>query len=641
MSLTPSLAGAVKSESTFSGMSAGETSKSRPSKVVVIADLNVDPSENDDSLPDSLSRFGNDEVGENRTIGLSKDMMDVPEAEGKQFKKLGKCRSRLNKVDFPLDCGMEVDGDQNGQGTPLSSREEKVSSLRTGLVLVARKMPKNAHAHFIMGLMYQRMGQPEKSVMAYEKAEEILLRSEEEIDRPELLSLVQVHHAQCLLLKSSEDYSLGKELGAKELDEVINNLKDSMKSDMKQASVWNTLGMILLKSGRLKNAISVFSSLLGVAPDNLDCLGNLGIAYLQSGDLELAGKCFQEVILKDQNHPASLINYAAFILCKYGAVIAGAGASADNGACRDQVTAANVAKECLLAAVKADPKAAHVWTNLANAYYITGDYRSSSKCLEKAGKLESNCLATRYAVAVHRIRDAERSQNPSEQLSWAGNEMASILREGDSLSIEPPLAWAGLAMVHKAQHEIAAGFDIEQHELAEVEERALYSLKQAIAEEPDDAVQWHQLGLHNLCTQQFQASQKYLKAAVARFRECSYAWSNLGIALQLSEETASQAEEVYKRALSLTSQQAHVIFSNLGNLYRQQKKFESAKAMFTKSLKLQPGYAPAYNNLGLVFVAEGRWEEAKYCFSKALQGDPLLDAARSNIIKVTAMSRGS
>ncbi|KAK1357901.1 putative UDP-N-acetylglucosamine--peptide N-acetylglucosaminyltransferase SPINDLY [Heracleum sosnowskyi] len=635
-----SLVGAVKSESTISGMSAGASSKTRPSKVVVIADLNVDPSETDDALPDSLSRFGNDEISENRSIDLSKDMMDVPEAEGKQFKKLGKCRSRLNKVDYSLDCGMEVDGDQNGQGTP-SSREEKVSSLRTGLVLVARKMPKNAHAHFIMGLMYQRIGQPEKSVLAYEKAEEILLRSEEEIDRPELLSLVQVHHAQCLLLKSSEDYSSGKELGAKELDEVINNLKESMRSDIKQASVWNTLGMILLKSGRLKNATSVFSSLLDVAPDNLDCLGNLGIAHLQSGDLELAGKCFQEVILKDQNHPASLINYAAFILCKYGAVIAGAGASADDGASRDQVTAVNVAKECLLAAVKADPKAAHIWTNLANAYYITGDYRSSSKCLEKAGKLESNCLATRYAVAVHRIRDAERSQNPNEQLSWAGNEMASILREGDSLSIEAPVAWAGLAMVHKAQHEIAAGFDIEQHELVEVEERALYSLKQAIAEEPDDAVQWHQLGLHNLCTQQFQASQKYLKAAVARFRDCSYAWSNLGIALQLSEETSSQAEEVYKRALSLTSQQAHVIFSNLGNLYRQKKQFESAKAMFTKSLELQPGYAPAYNNLGLVFVAEGRWEEAKYCFNKALQGDPLLDAARSNIIKVTAMSRGS
>lgn len=88
-----------------------------------------------------------------------------------------------------------------------------------GLVHVARKMTKNMHAHFILGLMYQRMGQPQKvvvwyvhsfdwlyfiilisitlqAILAYEKAAEILLRSEEEIDRPELLSLVQLHHAQ-------------------------------------------------------------------------------------------------------------------------------------------------------------------------------------------------------------------------------------------------------------------------------------------------------------------------------------------------------------------------------------------------------------------------------------------------------------
>ena len=61
--------------------------------------------------------------------------------------------------------------------------------------------------------------------------------------------------------------------------------------------------------------------------------------------------------------------------------------------------------------------------------------------------------------------------------------------------------------------------------------------------------------------------------------------------------------------------------------------------MFTKSLDLQPGYAPAYNNLGLVFVAERRWEEAKFCFNKAIQVDPLLDAAKSNMIKAAAMCR--
>lgn len=101
-----------------------------------------------------------------------------------------------------------------------------------------------------------------------------------------------------------------------------------------------------------------------------------------------------------------------------------------------------------------------------------------------------------------------------------------------------------------------------------------------------------------------------------------------------------QAEEVYKRALKLaTAQQAHALFSNLGNLYRQQKKYERAKAMFTKSLELKPGYAPAYNNLGLVFVAESRWEEAKFCFNKAFQVDPLLDAAKSNMIKAASMCR--
>lgn len=633
----------IKSEVGVTENSADESSK-RPqiSKVVVLADLNVDPPETDDddflhvSAPD-LTRLTNDDSSQDKSTLVSKDT-DMVDGEGKRLNKLGKPRSRVTKVEYPLDYGADADADQHGQGAP-TSREEKVSSLKTGLVHVARKMPKNAHAHFILGLMYQRLGQPQKAVSAYEKAAEILLRCEEEIDRPELLSLVQIHHAQCLLLGSSGDHSADKELEPEELEEILLKMKDSMQSDIRQAAVWNTLGLILLRTGRLQNAISVLSSLLTIAPDNLDCLGNLGIAYLRSGNLELAEKCFQNLILKDQNHPAALINYAAVLMCKYGSIIAGAGANSGEGASEDQLVAANVAKECLLAAVKVEPKAAHVWANLANAYYLMGDCRSSSKCFEKAAKLEPNCMSTRYAVAVHQIKDAERYQDPSEQLSWAGNEMASILREGDSALIEHPIAWAGLAMVHKIQNEIAAAFETEHKGLMEMEERAVHILKQAIAEDPDDAVQWHQLGLHNLCVQQFKTSQKYLKAAVARSKECSYMWSNLGISLQLSEEPA-QAEQVYKRALSLvTPQQAHTIFSNLGNLYRQQKKYQSAKAMFTKSLELQPGYAPAYNNLGLVFIAEGRWKEAEFCFNKALQADPLLDAAKSNMIKAAAMSR--
>ncbi|XP_020260277.1 probable UDP-N-acetylglucosamine--peptide N-acetylglucosaminyltransferase SPINDLY isoform X2 [Asparagus officinalis] len=562
-----------------------------PPKPAIIADLNVDPPESDGEdcalLPlrvpgSSSARNGNDESSLPKNTIAPKDS-DAIDAD---------------------------DLDQQCQGVSMS-REEKVSNLKAGLVNIARKMPKNAHAHFILGLMYQRLGQPQKAVLAFEKSAEILQRDEEEIRRPELLSLVLIHHAQCILQINTGDTS-DKELETCELEEILKNLKDSVQLDVKQASVWNTLGLVLLRTGRVQSAISVLSSLLDIVPGYLDSLANLGIAHLQSGNLELSAKCFQDLLLKDQNHPAALINYAAVILCKYGSVVPGPGANAGEGAYVQQVEAGTVAKDCLLAALRVDPKAGPLWVNLANAYQVVGDYRNAKKCLEQAAKLEPNQMSARYAVATHRIKDAERSQDCTEQISWATNEMMSILKEGDPAVIDLPIAWAGLAMAQRAQHEIAAAFETGEKDLEEAENRALYALKQAIEEDPDDAVQWHQLGLHNLCTTQFKTSVKFLKAAVARCRECSYAWSNLGIALQLSVDPSSAEKE---------------------------KRFEHAKEIFRKSLEFCPGYAPSLNNLGLVFVAEGRWEEARNCFKKALQSDPLLDAAKSNLMKAMPMCK--
>jgi tetratricopeptide (TPR) repeat protein len=102
-----------------------------------------------------------------------------------------------------------------------------------------------------------------------------------------------------------------------------------------------------------------------------------------SGDMELSAKCFQDLVLKDHNHPAALINYAAELLCKHSSTVAGAGANGGADASEDQKAPMNVAKECLLAALRSDPKSAHAWVNLANSYYMMGDHRSSSKCLEK------------------------------------------------------------------------------------------------------------------------------------------------------------------------------------------------------------------------------------------------------------------
>ncbi|KAL6840012.1 hypothetical protein ACP4OV_029822 [Aristida adscensionis] len=603
-----------------------------PPRLVMLADLNFEPTESDgeDHPPTpqhhpvaavavaaaaapvvttaDSTRNGNEEVNLAKTVIATKD------AE-------------------TMEC---EDTDQHCQGAS-APREEKVSNLKAALVHIARKMPKNAHAHFMLGLMYQRLGQPQKAISAYEKSSEILLNDEEEVRRPDLLSSVRIHHAQCILQASMGD-NFDEELEAGELEEILIKMKSSVESDPRQAAVWNILGLVLLRAGQFQSAISVLSSLTDVASDYLDSLANLGVAYIQSGDLELSEKCFQELLLKDQNHPAALLNYAALLLCKYGSLAAGAGGNVSTGPYQHQKEALTVAKECLLAAVKAEPKAASMWVNLANAYYMSGEHRNSKKCLEQAARLEPNHMPARYAIAVHRIRDAVRSQCSDDQLLWATNEMATVLKEGDPSAVDTPIAWAGLAMAHRAQHEIASAYDPEPINLNDAEERALYTLKQAIQEDPDDAVQWHQLGLYNICMTRFSRSVKFLKAALARSPDCCYAWSNLGIALQLSDDPSS--ETVYKRALVLSSrQQLHAIFSNLGILYRQHKKYEFARKMLLRSLELFPGYAPANNNLGLVFVAEGRLGDAVNCFEKALRSDPLLDAAKSNLAKVLALSK--
>lgn len=89
-------------------------------------------------------------------------------------------------------------------------------------------------------------------------------------------------------------------------------------------------------------------------------------------------------------------------------------------------------------------------------------------------------MSTRFAIASHRVRDADRSEDPAEQLSFAANEMASILREGDPATIQRQLAWAGLAMVNRAQHEQAASFEDKGVNVKEVEDRAIQTLQQVL-----------------------------------------------------------------------------------------------------------------------------------------------------------------
>lgn len=102
-------------------------------------------------------------------------------------------------------------------------------------------------------------------------------------------------------------------------------------------------------------------------------------------------------------------------------------------------------------------------------------------------------MAVRYAIATHRIREAERAQESTDQLIWAANEMATLIKEGDPALIDVPTAWSGFAMAHKVQHEIGSTYESKQMDIDDVEERALCTLKQVrlpVAQISDFAIQF-------------------------------------------------------------------------------------------------------------------------------------------------------
>ena len=61
---------------------------------------------------------------------------------------------------------------------------------------------------------------------------------------------------------------------------------------------------------------------------------------------------------------------------------------------------------------------------------------------------------------------------------------------------------------------------------------------------------------------------------------------------------------------------------NLGDLYRDLKRYEDAEHWYRKALGIDAGYAAAYNGLGLLFKELKRYDEAETQFRKAMEASP-------------------
>ena len=146
-------------------------------------------------------------------------------------------------------------------------------------------------------------------------------------------------------------------------------------------------------------------------------------------------------------------------------------------------------------------------------------------------------------------------------------------------------------------------------------------------------------GVHKMRAGDFQAAEKWMRMSLTLQPGYSKALGNLGIlytntgryaqalpyfAAAIAKDTlepSELAEDQYCMALCL---------SNLG-------RFDEAEPHYMEALKINPGYAQAYNDLGNIAGLRGQPELAEQYYAKALALNPQYAVARENLARVRAM----
>lgn len=199
--------------------------------------------------------------------------------------------------------------------------------------------------------------------------------------------------------------------------------------------------------------------------------------------------------------------------------------------------------------------------------------------------------------------------------------------------------------------------------------QAAESFKQVIAEKPDDAEAFYNLGTVYLRTNSLLEAQQYIGQAVKLRADYPEAWNNLGmIAAQQGNDEVAIAD--FQRSLQLRPAYATALL-NIGNVYRRQGNLEEAEKMLQralaaepenpeinyalgmiyarqdqkgqarqyleKAIQLRPGYADALNNLGVLFIQTRQYAEAEREFETCIQQAPDFDQSYLNLARLHVM----
>ncbi|MCW4572637.1 TPR repeat-containing protein [Venenivibrio stagnispumantis] len=238
------------------------------------------------------------------------------------------------------------------------------------------------------------------------------------------------------------------------------NIEVLEKKQPKDVKIYNELGILYLKEGKIDKAKENLLKAIKLDPDYAESYNNLGVLYFNLKDYENAIKFFNEAIKRDPDLEKAYYNLANTYF-ELGKIYKN----------REYFTKAiqNYQK-----AIKLNPNNKYAYYNLANSYFYIEDYENAINNYKKAlpvedkdleNKIKQNISVAYYNLAVITTDD---------------NQAISFLKE--ALSYNPSLKEANLLLGKKL------------YEVGKIDEAITY-LEKVLTFEPNNAESIYLLGL--------------------------------------------------------------------------------------------------------------------------------------------------
>jgi Flp pilus assembly protein TadD/peroxiredoxin len=164
-------------------------------------------------------------------------------------------------------------------------------------------------------------------------------------------------------------------------------------------------------------------------------------------------------------------------------------------------------------------------------------------------------------------------------------------------------------------------------------DQAEASFRFALRDDPSNAEAHYGLGSVYLKQDKSNAARDSFERAVKL--NASYpdtlanAWNNLGL-LAVREGRAGQAISYFQEALQRNPDH-WIAIENLGNAYRQQKRWDEARTTLERAVAMKPDEPEANYSLGMVFAQSDDTERAYQYLQKALKFRPAYPEALNNL----------